>query len=360
MTTKSLKYKSFNYIGSKTKLLPFISESIQNYTQKELKDITSFFDAFSGSGSVSYHLIQNGCKHIISNDIQHYAYIISSILTKQNIDLPKIINIVSSINHDNSILTNDTITNDKDFIYHNYTEGGNLKRMYFTKLNGLKIDRSRQKIQQLKNTNYINDTEYRLLLKLLLYAVTSISNTASVYGAYLKKYKTCALKPLMLDIELLNQLPDHHIKHNFYNQDINLLLDDIDSKNIEVCYIDSPYNTRSYNDNYHLLETISRYDYPQIKGKTGLRDDTSTKSNFCSKRNAKNEFNKILLKIKSKYIFISYSSESIVSKADMIDLLNINWTNIVCYEKEYQRFKSNTNCDQNKSVIEYLFAATLK
>jgi len=57
-------------------------------------------------------------------------------------------------------------------------------------------------------------------------------------------------------------------------------------------------------------------------------------------------------------MFISYSSESIVSKEMMIELLKSSgWLDVRCYEKEYQRFKSNKNSDdkQPKIVMEYIF-----
>ena len=41
---------------------------------------------------------------------------------------------------------------------------------------------------------------------------------------------------------------------------------------------------RQYASNYHLLETIAKYDNPKIKGKTGLRDYSNQKSKFSQKR----------------------------------------------------------------------------
>ena len=63
-------------------------------------------------------------------------------------------------------------------------------------------------------------------------------------------------------------------------------------------------------------------------------------------------------KIKSKYIFISYSSESVVSKDDMIKMMeDAGWKDVICCEKEYQRFKSNRNNEelQQKNITEYIF-----
>jgi len=181
-----------------------------------------------------------------------------------------------------------------------------------------------------------------------------------VAGPYkdLKKYKACALKTLLLDDTLVENLYDGDINHKSYNMDISRLLDQVEST--EVCYIDSPYNTRKYDDNYHLLETISKYDYPKIKGKTGLRDTNVSKSKFCSKVEVKGAFDDIYSRIKSKYIFVSYSSEGLVSKDDMIEMMKKYWTNVVCYEKDYQRFKSNRNNQMSDGVIEYLFAGTKK
>ena len=39
----------------------------------------------------------------------------------------------------------------------------------------------------------------------------------------------------------------------------------------DILYLDPPYNARQYIANYHLLETVARYDSPKIKGLTGLR-----------------------------------------------------------------------------------------
>ena len=349
-------YKSFNYIGSKTNLLDFLHTSIATYLNRPINTVSSFADIFSGTGIVTFSMINNGCKHVITNDIQHYASTISSIWSRYNIDLDKIKHIISQLDQINcSNPTND------DFIYFNYTEAASpIKRKYFTLSNGIKIDRIRQRIEQLKITNTINNYEYRILIKLLLYAVVNISNTSVVYAAFLKQYKKQALKTLTLDLELLYSLPDIDISHQYFNKDVSEFLDSNDLHDIEVTYLDPPYNSRGYDSNFHLLETISLYDNPSTRGLTGLRNDTSKRSKFCSKTNAINEFNSIINKIKSKYIFISYSSESILTRQQIIDILNINWTNIQIYQKIYKRFKSNSNGEQHRTLTEFIFAATLK
>lgn len=360
MVRSKLCFPSFNYIGSKMKLLDYIRDTVQDYTKKKYDEINGFADICSGTGVVAFDALKGGCKKIFTNDIQHYAYTVSSVWSIQNIDVVKVKNIIETIN--NMVKDIDLPTynkNSKDFIYNNYTEAGPDARMYLSIKNGYRVDKIRQEIVRLQKESVINTNEHNLLLKLLLYAVAGVSNIASVYGAYLKKYKPCALKELVLDVGLINSLvtiPD--INHVAKNENINDLLDYDDLSGYEVVYIDPPYvANRGYHDNYHLLETISRYDYPDIKGKTGLRE-ISTRSKFCSRKDAFVEFKNVLTKIMSKYVFISYSSESIVSKDEMISLMvETGWKDVVCYEKEYQRFKSNRNSEesQKKIIIEYIF-----
>lgn len=343
-------YPGFGYIGSKLKLLPFLQNSIETYTEKKLNECESFLDGCAGTGSVSYMMLSNGCKKVISNDIMYYSFVTSSVLTKNNLDIIKLKNIIIELN-----TINCNNPDELDFIYSNYTPVNNVcERMYLTNSNGIKVDRIRKHIDCLKDQLTLH--EYYCLIKLLLYAVTKVSNTASVYGAYLKQFKETSKKELMLDPTLIDKLIENGVVNSF-NEDINKLLLNIDY--VEICYIDPPYNCRGYDSNYHLLETIAKYDSPIIKGKTGLRQDSKCKSKFCSKREIKNEFETLLKNVKSKYIFISYSSESLVSKEDMITIMEKYTNNIICYEKNYQRFKSNNNIEQDSTIIEYLFAGTL-
>jgi len=359
VTDKKVKrkgvYKSFNYIGSKKKLLTFLEEKMGEYMGKGISEIESFSDLFCGTGVVSYHMIQNGVKRVVTNDIQHYAYVISSIWSKDDIDERKVLEKIELLNGIIENVKEEDASGD-DFIYNNYTEGGEMKRMYLSKLNGLRVDCVRQKINEMYGGGCINVREYYLLIKVLLYGVTAVSNTASVYGAYLKKYKACALKSLLMDKVLVEDLYSETVDHTSYNMDISKLLEEKKVGYTEVCYIDSPYNSRRYDDNYHLLETISRYDYPVIRGKTGLRDAKDTKSKFCLKTCVNDAFDDIFSKIDSRYIFVSYSSEGIVSKEKMMEIMGRYWKDVVCYEKDYQRFKSNRNNQLSSGVKEYLFA----
>ena len=122
-----LCFRSFNYIGSKMKLLDFIKESIFDYTGKSsYKEIQSFADICSGTGVVTFDVIKGGCKNVLINDIQHYAYMVSSIWSKHNIDIKQLRLIVETTNKELSLMNENDLSNATDsyFIYQNYIVPG--------------------------------------------------------------------------------------------------------------------------------------------------------------------------------------------------------------------------------------------
>ncbi len=53
-----------------------------------------------------------------------------------------------------------------------------------------------------------------------------------------------------------------------YNKNTNQLVREISG---DIAYIDPPYTTTQYVNSYHVLETIAKYDYPEVFGITGRR-----------------------------------------------------------------------------------------
>ena len=78
-------------------------------------------------------------------------------------------------------------------------------------------------------------------------------------------------------------------------------------------YIDPPYNERDYSMYYHVLETIAKYDNPELnENKTGTKK-TYNKSKWCSKKTCETELENICKKTKAKYIIMSYNNEGIIT-----------------------------------------------
>ena len=251
-----------------------------------------------------------------------------------------------------------SLTGVKGFIYKNYCLGGTknkkIQRQYFSNANGIKCDAIRQKIEEWKKEKLVNDNEYYFLLASLIESIDKCANTASVYGAFLKKLKKSAQKSFILKpAELIINDQDHKV----YNKDINSLTKKIKG---DILYLDPPYNHRQYSANYHILETIAKYDNPKIHGKTGLRNYENQKSLYCSRVEAKNVFKDLILNASAKYIFLSYNNEGIMNLKDIKEIMSLRGK-YGYFTKDYNRFKADRNRNYKASkTVEYLHYAVCK
>ncbi|HIU82188.1 MAG TPA: DNA adenine methylase [Candidatus Ornithoclostridium faecavium] len=337
-----------NYIGSKYSLIDFLETSIDktlklhNETKKPSEMV--FADLFAGTGVVSGSFKQQGYS-IIANDIQYYSYVITKHIIENNGNLDK-----ERCNHLIEELNN--LDGIEGFIYQNYsfggTEGQEFRRMYFSDFNAKKCDAIRIAIESWLKQGKINEHEYFFLLGSLLNSIDKYANTASVYGAYLKTLKKSALKEMEL---VALPIMKGTVECKVYNEDISELINNVSG---DILYLDPPYNARQYCTNYHLLETIAKYDNPKIKGKTGLRDYTEQKSVFCNKSKVADAFSNLIKNAKFKYIFLSYNNEGLMS-FETIEKIMRKYGKYKVYMQQYRRFKADNARDaKSDSTIEYL------
>lgn len=352
-----------NYIGSKFSLLEFLEESINKVVKK---DCNVFCDLFAGTGVVGTYFKRKGYK-VISNDIQYYSYVLNRhyIKNHQPLEFRKLFSVINSLEESNvsnrSALVINYLNNlkgKKGFIFNNYCLGGtknkNEQRMYFSDGNGAKCDAIRKKIEEWNSAGLINENEYYFLLASLVESIDKYANTASVYGAFLKQLKKSAQKLMVLQpAELIINDQDHEV----YNEDINSVIGKIKG---DILYLDPPYNQRQYATNYHVLETIAKYDNPKVHGKTGLRDYSKQKSLYCSRNQVKKSFKDLIDNAKVKYIFLSYNNEGLMSADDIKEIMGARGKYGV-FTKEYSRFKADKNREYKaEKTVEYLHYVVCK
>lgn len=337
-----------NYIGSKYSLLEFIKESINSTLTlsnetREPKDMV-FADLFAGTCVVGGTFKSLGYS-IIANDIQYYSYVLCKHVIENNGNL-------NQDRCDSLIKELNELNGEEGFIYNNYALGGTqnkpFQRMYFSDNNAKKCDAIRIQIEKWKNENRVDENEYYFLLGSLLNSADKYANTTSVYGAFLKTLKKSAQK----DMEL-TPLPIvcGNVKCEVYNEDISELIQTISG---DILYLDPPYNERQYCTNYHLLETIARYDSPEVYGKTGLREYSQEKSIFCNKKLVTEAFEKLIKNAQFKYIFLSYNNEGLMSFNEIEKIMKKHGKYKV-FMKEHHRFKADSSRDHKAdSTIEYL------
>lgn len=354
-----------NYIWSKKSLLEFIENSIAQVVDRP--DYT-FSDLFAGTGIVGRFFKQKGHK-VIANDLQYYSYVLNQNYIGNHTDL-YFSGLISEIpellgwtveNYKQIVIDYlDQLDGVSGFIYQNYalwgTQGNEFERQYFSDFNAQKADAIRTKIEQWHTTQKINDNEYYFLLASLLESIDKVANTASVYGAFLKKLKKSAQTNMKLQSAdfLLN-----HYEHHVYNEDINQL---IQNTAHDVVYLDPPYNARQYSSNYHILETIARYDSPKLKGKTWMRDCTAQSSLYCKKNEVKKAFSELINTIQANYIFLSYNSDGLMILDEIKEIMSKRWE-YGCFQKPYKRFKADKNTEKNYNeteLYEYLHYVKIK
>lgn len=346
-----------NYIGSKKSLIDFIDEVVTEVVESKDKGLI-FADLFAGTGTVGYHFKQKGFQ-IIANDIQFYSYVLNKRIIETNENLKfelleqEVLNLSKKSDNLESVLNYlQTLEGQKGFIYNNYTMEGTknseFQRQYFTEENAKLCDAIRMKIENWYEQQVISEAEYYSLIASLVYSMDQVANTASVYGAFLKKIKKTASQQLKLlpYKDIVNNEKDNIV----YKNDINELVKEIKG---DILYLDPPYNHRQYNTNYHILETIAKYDNPSIRGKTGLRNEKDKTSDYCSKVKALETFQDLIKNSNFKYIFMSYNNEGIISVSDIEKTFMEKGTYRV-FKKEYNRFKANNNEQKSNRTNEYI------
>ena len=323
-----------NYIGSKYSLISFLKSSISKILEANGETRTPnemvFADLMAGTGVVSGSFKQDGYS-IIANDIQYYSYVITKHMIENNgnLDKNRCAQLIEKLNNLEGV---------EGFIYNNYSLGGTkgqeFERMYFSDENAKKCDAIRIKIEEWKQSDYISDNEYYFLLGSLINSIDKYANTASVYGAYLKNFKKSALREMKLEPLLVMH---GQVECKVYNEEISELIKHVSG---DILYLDPPYNARQYCTNYHLLETIARYDNPAIHGKTGLREYEEQKSDFCIKSKVEKAFTEMIKNANFKYIFLSYNNEGLMS-SQTIEKIMRKYGKYKCEMQEHRRFKAD-------------------
>lgn len=317
---------SIGYIGSKKTLINFVLGAIDKYN----RNFSNFAELFAGTSIISY-MVKNKFNTITTNDYMYYSFVLSAGMMQSftEDEMKEIKSVIDKLN---------TLEGKKGFITTNYSPEG--KRMYFTTKNAMKIDAVREEIQKYSDKKY-----YYYLLSSLLSAADKVANTASVYGAFLKKFKASAEKDIVLETYTL--ISSQAII-NCHNKNVTETL----NENYDIVYLDPPYNSRKYSSNYHILETIALGDNPAIHGVTGLRDNEK-ESEFCSKAKAYFAVSELIEKLNAKIILFSYNNDGIITFDELIGIFT-RFGTVDVVVSNYKEFNSH-NSNEAAEILEYIF-----
>jgi adenine-specific DNA-methyltransferase len=347
------------YIGNKRGLLSFIGHGLDRVKRRLGRRKLVAFDAFSGSGVVSRYLKQHS-SHIIANDIERYAEVIGRcyLSNRSEIDWAGLSEAYDWIS---SVLTSAPLR--RGFIAELYApeDDVNIKpgeRVFYTRRNAEYLDTARQLIDEVPR-------EYRIYLLAPLIAEASVhANTSGVFKGFYKNRATGigqfggtgedALSRILGDIELqLPVLSRFECGYEVHRRDIGELIDEIPE--VDVAYLDPPYNQHPYGSNYFMLNLLVDYARPaNISRVSGIPNDW-TRSDFNKKPRAAAALRSLLERLRAAFILVSYNSEGFISREEIMKIMTAIGR-VEALETRYNTFRGSRNLrDRSIYVSEYLF-----
>jgi adenine-specific DNA-methyltransferase len=347
------------YIGSKRALLPEIGLTLEKVKRRLGKQRLRVLDAFSGSGVVS-RFFKAHASYLVSNDIEDYAAVIGRcyLRNKSTVDLRRLSAIVDELN-----IRVETEPFPKGFIEELYAPRDETKitredRVFYTKRNARRLDNYRRLIDTVPAD--LKD----LLLGPLLSEASVHANTAGVFKGFYKNRRTGvgqfggtggdALTRILGRIVLEPPvLSNFECQYEVCQEDANALARRL--KNLDLAYLDPPYNQHPYGSNYFMLNLLVRYERPiRTSRVSGIPSDWR-RSGYNVRGKCRELLYDLVATLDAPFVLISFNDEGFIAPEEMQQLLG-QFGSVEIIEKKYNAFRGARNFN-NRSihVTEHLF-----
>ena len=346
------------YIGNKRALLGFIGDGIKKVQKRLCKNKLQMFDAFSGSGIVARYFKQFS-DLLVVNDLEKYSALINECYLSNEAELNSFLlreyyhEIIDQLN---SRLTKGIISelyapNDDKNIQPN-------ERVFYTSRNAMYIDTARQLIGKMP------EEIRKYFLAPLLSEASIHANTSGVFKGFYKNKETGigqfggknqdALFRITGDINLpFPVFSNFNCDTLICNEDSNETIQKLPE--VDIAYLDPPYNQHPYGSNYFMLNVILDYNQPEKTSKiSGIPEDWN-RSDYYRGNLALQALTHLVTHIKAKYVMISFNSEGFIGTEQMKSMLKkVGKLEIV--ETHYNTFRGSRNLHNRAiHVKEYLY-----
>lgn len=335
------KFPSTRYMGSKYKLLNFIWDNVKDL------EFHSVLDAFSGSGCVGYMFKTKG-KRVATNDVLRYSACIASATVENNNEIIG--------DYELNLLISSPAKTD-GFIRKTF-EG-----LYFEEEEYHFMEKIMHKISLL-------GSKHKKSIVIAALCKACIKKRPRGIFTYTGSRYDDGRKDLRLSIEehFINSINefndavfDNGQKHQTFLGDIF----DLQENGYGLVYIDPPYfSLRSDNDylrRYHFVEGLCSYwRSAEIDFSTKTKKLKKQTTRFDSRQAVYKTFDDLFSMFPNSILAVSYSSNSLPTKDEMLLLLNKHKKHIRVSEMDYKYFIGNQNHkigDNKNDVKEYLFVA---
>ncbi len=281
------------YIGSKRLLVPQILQ-----VTKQFSGARSVLDVFSGTSRVGHGLKRAGY-FVTANDHNSYAYALARCYIQADRD-----EVIADVQR---LLPELQRTHPKPGYF---TETFCERSRFFHPKNGALIDAIRERIDTL---DVAPDVRYVLLVA-LMEAADRVDSTTGLQMAYLKSWAPRALNDL--ELKMPHVLPGGGLA---LQMEAVAAAGDVHA---DVAYLDPPYNQHSYLSNYHIWETLIRWDKPEVYGvackRLDCRDYTSP---FNSRPRALTALAEVIRDTRAPRLVVSLNDEGFLTRQDIEPIL---------------------------------------
>lgn len=285
------------YLGSKRLLITSLLEIIS-----EISKDTKVLDLFSGTSRVGYALKGHHYR-VVSNDHNTYSATLARCYVQADYEdhtrhAQQLVKEFNSLSGSNGY----------------FTETFCVKSRFFQPKNGEKVDAIRDEIAK----KSLDPELEAILLTSLMEAADRVDSTTGIQMAYLKSWATRSFNDLELRVPKL--LPQARSgKSLAYQLDA---LQAAQDHEVDIAYLDPPYNQHKYLGNYHIWESLVLWDKPEVYGVACKRVDCrERKSVFNSKPNSASAFKNLLSSLQSKHVVVSFNNEGYLGRADIEQML---------------------------------------
>ncbi|MFM7207588.1 MAG: DNA adenine methylase [Planctomycetaceae bacterium] len=289
------------YLGSKRRLLDLIGDVISRGGGG-----STVLDMFSGTSRVGHALKRRGCR-VIANDHNAYAHVLARCYVAADRD---------DVKHEARLLIDEfnRLPGRPGYVTETFCE----RARFFQPRNGARIDAIREEIAA---KNLSPDLE-AVVLVALMEAADRVDSTTGVQMAYLKTWAPRALNDLELRMpDVLPRPPAGRCEAH--------CLDAAEAArrcSADVAYVDPPYNQHSYLGNYHVWESLVRWDKPEVYGVACKRVDCRTRrSTFNSRPRFGDAMRDLLAAIRAAMIVVSFNDEGWLDRDQMEAMLTGLW-----------------------------------
>jgi len=347
------------YIGSKRSLLLFIGNALEEARKRLGKKKLKIFDAFSGSGAVA-RFLKGYAELLLVNDLEAYSETVNRCYLANADELP--LKELKEIYRELLARLKEKPLR-KGFITELYAPGDENdiqpgERVFYTPHNAMYIDTARQYIEE------VDPALKHFFIAPLLSESSVHANTAGVFKGFYKDRNTNigifggtgqdALNRIKGNIELPFPLwSNFTCDVKIHREDANALV--LNLEEVDLAYLDPPYNQHPYGSNYFMLNLIQSYQRPgTVSPVSGIPRDWN-RSAYNRRQEAAEAFSELAGNIASKFLLVSYNSEGFISPSRMRSILE-KTGKVEVFEKPYNTFRGSRNLrDRETHVKEYLF-----